>query len=212
MSSLRDRLNLVECKRVVGERSRVMSLVVGVSCSPRRESNTEVLVERVLEGARDAGAETRLFAFSRMTVAPCKACQACKEAPADRCVIEDDMRPVYEALDNAQGLVLATPIYLDYVTAQAKTFIDRLYCYIRPPLERWFPKDVKFALIFTQGHPRAGAYTEMIASVQRILRNYFDLKTFETIVAEGCDGVEALRGRTGLLRRAYQVGRALQTR
>jgi len=105
--------------------------------------------------------------------------------------------------------MLGTPIYLDYVTAQAKIFIDRLYCYISPTLEHWFPKDVKLVLVFTQGHPRVDAYSDMIASVQRILRSYFDLEAVETIVAEGCDGLEALRARTGLLLRAYQAGQAL---
>lgn len=184
-----------------------MSVVVGVSCSPRRRSNTELLVRRVLEGAREAGAETRLFAFSRMTVAPCDACQGCKTT--GRCVVEDDMQPIYEALRRARGLVLGTPIYLDYVAAQAKIFIDRLYCYIGPTLEHRFPRDVKLVLIFTQEHPRVDAYSDMIASVQRTLHYYFDLEAVETIVAEGCDGVEALRARTGLLLRAYQAGQRL---
>jgi len=187
-----------------------MSLVVGVSCSPRRASNTEVLVERVLEGTRDAGGETKLFAFSRMTVAPCDACRGCKTT--GRCVVEDDMQPVYEALRDAKGLVLGAPIYLDYVAAQAKVFIDRLYCYLSPTLEHWFPKDVQLVLIFTQGHPRVDAYTSVVDSIQHILRSYFGLEAAETIVAEGCNGLEALRARTGLLLRAYQAGRALQTR
>ncbi len=186
-----------------------MSTVVGVSCSPRRVSNTELLVQQVLEGSRDAGAETELFAFSRMTVAPCDACKACKAEAAGRCVIEDDMPPVYEALDNAQGLVLGTPIYLDYVAAQAKIFIDRLYCYLSPTLEHWFPKDVGLVLIFTQGHPRVDAYADVVKSIQHILRSYFDLEAVETIVAEGCDGLEVLRSRTELLLRAYQAGRDL---
>ncbi len=189
-----------------------MSVVVGVSCSPRRVSNTEVLVERVLEGVRDAGGETKLFAFSRMAVAPCNACKACKATATDLCVIEDDMQPIYEALGDAKGLVLGAPIYLDYVAAQAKVFIDRLYCYLSPTLEHWFPRDVKLVLIFTQGHPRVDAYTDVVESIQGILRSYFDLEAAETIVAEGCDGLEALRARTDLLLRAYQAGRALQSR
>jgi len=184
-----------------------MSTVVGVSCSPRRTSNTELLVGRVLEGARDAGAETKLFAFSRMTVAPCDACRRCKTTR--RCVIEDDMQPVYDALGDATGLVLGAPIYLDYVAAQAKVFIDRLYCYLSPTLENWFPKDVGLVLIFTQGHPRVDAYADVVKSIQHILRSYFDLEAVETIVAESCDGLEALRARTELLLRAYQAGQKL---
>ena len=187
-----------------------MSVVVGVSCSPRRVSNTEVLVERVLEGVRDAGGESKLFAFSHMTVAPCDACQSCKTTGC--CVIKDDMQPIYDALRDAGGLVLGAPIYLDYVAAQAKVFIDRLYCYLSPTLEHWFPTDVKLVLIFTQGHPRVDAYTDVVESIQGILRSYFDLEAAEIIVAEGCNGLEALQARTDLLLRAYQAGRALQSR
>ena len=163
-----------------------MGKVVGVSCSPRRQSNTEVLVSRALAGAEKAGAGTSLFAFSRMTVAPCRACLACNST--NRCVVKDDMQPVYDAIDGAGALVLGTPIYLDHVAAQAKIFIDRLFPYLGPDLEHNFPKGAKLVLVFTQGHPEADAYADVIASIQHILATYFDLEASEVIVAEGCNG------------------------
>ena len=99
--------------------------IIGVSGSPRgRQSNTRKLVERVLEGAREAGAEVELVDLGEMKIEYCVACDYCHaKGPCSR---KDEFAPLRERMLAADGLVFGSPLYFDTVTAQLKTLIDRL--------------------------------------------------------------------------------------
>ncbi len=98
---------------------------VGIVASPRMEGNTAFLVRKVLEGT---GADSRVFGMNG--IEPCSACMACKGTV--RCAKRDGMGEIYAALAAADLLVLGSPIYLDHISAQAWTFLNRLYCFIGP--------------------------------------------------------------------------------
>jgi multimeric flavodoxin WrbA len=63
-----------------------------------------------------------------MDLKPCDGCLACRKT--GECHIKDDMDKVYEQLLKADGMIWATPVYFDSVTAQAKTVIDRTYVFV----------------------------------------------------------------------------------
>jgi len=102
--------------------------VVGIVCSPRKEGNTEILVKEALHAAAEEGAETELVLVSDMDITPCSACDACLSG--EGCMVNDDMHKIYERLENADGLILGTPVYFVNVSAQAKAIIDRTYPYL----------------------------------------------------------------------------------
>ena len=121
--------------------------VIGIVGSPRRGQNTGTLVQRVLDGAHSEGAETEIFYLSDYQIAPCDACDGCFHF--GECVKGDDMRILHMALREARAFVLGTPIYFDHVSAQTKTFLDRLSLYTGPNPELRFPKGVKAVLVAT---------------------------------------------------------------
>ena len=125
--------------------------VVGINGSGRSGGNTSVLVRAVLDGAREAGAQTEFFELAESNIAGCKACDACRtEKAAHRCVVKDDMQTFYDLAAQADVWVLGSPIYLDHITAQLMAFIQRTYCYISPTREYLWPrKNVRAALAFT---------------------------------------------------------------
>jgi multimeric flavodoxin WrbA len=96
--------------------------------SPRPGGNTEIMVEEVLATARQAGAETDIFLVAGKTINGCDACGSCFEAGG--CKIKDDMQSLYEKMEWADALVFGSPVYFNYVTAQAKAIIDRTFCYL----------------------------------------------------------------------------------
>jgi len=99
--------------------------ILGISGSPRgRNSNTRRLVERVLEGARSAGAETELVDLGELDIDFCTACGVCHVKGT--CVLTDGIEPLRAKMLAADGLVLGSPVYFEGVTAQLKTVIDRL--------------------------------------------------------------------------------------
>ncbi|MEM3040706.1 MAG: flavodoxin family protein [Nitrososphaerota archaeon] len=99
--------------------------VLGIVCSPRKGGNTEILVNEALLGAAERGAETELIQLAGKNIGPCTACGEC--ANTGNCTIEDDMKPIYQKLLQADGIIVGTPVYFWTVSAQAKLFIDRTY-------------------------------------------------------------------------------------
>ncbi|MBW2059175.1 MAG: flavodoxin family protein [Deltaproteobacteria bacterium] len=97
--------------------------VLGLSCSPRREGNTDLLLREFLRGARELGAETYRLDACSLRISPCKGCGACEKT--GRCVVDDEMQRVYDRIDEAAVVALASPIYFYNVTAQCKILIDR---------------------------------------------------------------------------------------
>ncbi|MBN1662351.1 MAG: flavodoxin family protein [Deltaproteobacteria bacterium] len=103
--------------------------VLGIVCSPRMGGNTEILMKEALQAAQEAGAEIRLFPLADKKIMPCDACGACEETGI--CIVEDDMQELYNALEDADGIIFGTPVYFLNVTAQAKAVIDRTYAFLR---------------------------------------------------------------------------------
>ena len=102
--------------------------VIGIVCSPRKGGNTEILISRSLEGAKEAGAEeTEMIHLSGKHINPCDGCKSCHKT--GKCHIDDDMQAIYPKLLESEGIIIGTPVYFLGVTAQAKALIDRTYCW-----------------------------------------------------------------------------------
>jgi multimeric flavodoxin WrbA len=104
--------------------------LLGLSCSPRREGNTEILISEALKGAKQEGAEVELYSVLDKNIKPCDGCGTCMET--GECHIKDDMQILYNKLLDANGIIFGTPIYFYTMAAQAKTVIDRTMALNRP--------------------------------------------------------------------------------
>ncbi len=107
-------------KNIVTSKLMKVLFVLG---SPRKEGNTELLLEPVMQGVIDAGSGSELVRAADLDIHPCLACGGCTETGV--CVVKDDMQQLYEKIDHADRIVIGSPIYFYGVTAQAKAFIDR---------------------------------------------------------------------------------------
>jgi multimeric flavodoxin WrbA len=97
--------------------------VLGIMGSPRRQSNTEILLDKALEGAREAGAEVEKVLVSKLKISPCLEIYACRKD--GDCAIKDDMQLLYKKLLEADHIIFASPIFFYGVTSQAKALVDR---------------------------------------------------------------------------------------
>jgi multimeric flavodoxin WrbA len=104
--------------------------ILGLSCSPRREGNTEILIGEALQGAKHEGGEVELYRVSDKDIKPCDGCGTCFDM--GECHIKDDMQGLYDKLLEADGIIFGTPVYFYSMTAQAKTVIDRTIALNRP--------------------------------------------------------------------------------
>jgi len=97
--------------------------VLGIMGSPRRESNTEILLDQALRGAGEAGAEVEKVLISKLKIAPCLEIYACRKD--GNCAIKDDMQLLYKKLLEADHVIFASPMFFYGVPSQAKAVIDR---------------------------------------------------------------------------------------
>ena len=99
--------------------------ILGINGSPRgTNSRTLKLVEAVLDGASKQGAETELVDICTLDLQYCIGCQVCYAEGT--CIQEDDLADLWDKILSSDGLVLGSPVYINGVTAQLKTMIDRL--------------------------------------------------------------------------------------
>ncbi|NQT90769.1 MAG: flavodoxin family protein [Candidatus Omnitrophica bacterium] len=97
--------------------------ILGIAASPRRNGNSEILLDKVLEGASSKGARIEKVVLSNFSIRPCQGCSKCYKDAA--CVIRDGMQPLYRKLEKADAIVISSPVYFGSITAQLKAMIDR---------------------------------------------------------------------------------------
>lgn len=134
--------------------------VMGFSASPRKEGNTAWILNKILEGAKEQGAETESWCFNDLDISPCRGCVCCHQGNRG-CIINDDMHILYDALEHADALVLGSPVYMGQMSAQAKIFTDRLFAQIHPRFSPHYKEQIskkKLVLVFSQGNPDPGMF------------------------------------------------------
>ena len=99
--------------------------IVAIVGSPRLGGNTDYLTDAALEEAAKCGVEVEKITLSDYEIKPCTGHEKC--AAYKRCLKLDDAPAILDKFQQADGIILATPVYYYNVTAQMKAFIDRNY-------------------------------------------------------------------------------------
>ena len=100
-----------------------MLKIVGIYGSPRKDGNSDLLLDSALKGCQEQGDEVKRVYVRDLHIGGCTGCDGC--AKNGICVIKDDMQDIYKLLDDADVIILSSPIFFYGVTSQLKTLIDR---------------------------------------------------------------------------------------
>lgn len=109
--------------------SKNILILVG---SPRKNGNTEALVNAFIEGAPAAGHQTDKLLLSNLNIHCCLGCDYCTRNRG-KCIQKDDMEIVYTKMRKSDVVVFASPLYYWGLSAQLKTVIDRFYASLSNP-------------------------------------------------------------------------------
>lgn len=101
--------------------------VLCVAGSPRRQGNSEQLLDACVIGIEEAGGLADRLVIAESDVGPCIACGAC--AKAGICIVADGMDAIYPRIDAADAIVVASPVYFATVPAVLKALYDRCQPY-----------------------------------------------------------------------------------
>ena len=107
--------------------------VLGVSGSPRKGGNTDILINLALDTMAAEGIETEFVSLAGKPVKPCIACCGCRKTDEVKCVVPDPaFEGMIEKFVEADGILLGSPVYFGSATPQIMSLIDRVGYVARP--------------------------------------------------------------------------------
>lgn len=180
--------------------------VIGIVGSPRKNGNTSTLVQQVLEGAAEAGAETKTFILNEMNYKGCQGCSYCKTH--EKCKLEDDLVELFDELTKADGVVFGSPIYFAQFTGQMRLFLDRCYSLINPDFSSRIPAGKKAIIVGSQGMPDPAAFAKVFEEFGESISR-LGLEVKETLIAAGCNAPGDVKSNTDLMEKAKNAGKNL---
>jgi multimeric flavodoxin WrbA len=96
---------------------------IAIVGSPRKHGNTEILASHALKAIAEEGISTELITLAGKEIKPCTDCNACEKTGV--CTIKDDFTPIFEKMLAAEGIILASPVYVGSCTALLKAIMER---------------------------------------------------------------------------------------
>ena len=169
-----------------------------LNASPRKNKNTAQMLESVMKGAQEAGAECELIHLVGMNFKGCMSCFACKRTGnkcGGLCAYKDELRPVLEKILAADALVMGSPIYWSNPTGMFRNVIERLLFPILSydldeatgGASKYLDKRLNTALIYTMNvtpemYEQFG-YAPILAHDRMFLEQYFG--SCEVLNAQG---------------------------
>lgn len=172
--------------------------------SPRKGGNTDILTERVLDGAREVGIDTESVALRSLRIRGCVGCERCWQVEGRPCAIADDMIPLYDTIATSDVLLFATPVYWYAPTAIMKAFMDRLVPFNRPQGRPLI--DGKRAILVTAYEEQGCTAAEPLVRMFELSFDYLGLDLVGRLIVDGVGPKGAVLSRPDALEAARRIG------
>jgi len=185
--------------------------LLGINGSPRQGGNTDVLLDKSLEAAKDSGWKTEKIILNLLDISPPQEIEYYKVNSEGLSPIKDDMHIIYKKVKGCDGIIIASPVFFGSLSAQTKIMIDRFQCV-------WVSKYLLKKDIFTK--MKAGGFICTSASSRKdffqnakaIVRNFFKVINAQYREELFCPGLEEkgeVKNHPDFMENAYQLGKKL---
>jgi len=187
--------------------------IIGILGSPLPEGNTAVLLDRALQGARDAGCDVEKIVVVDLDFQACNEMMFCREH--ETCIMDDDMQQMYPKFREIDGIILATPVMTMGIPGKLKSFMDRFQVFFMAKYVRKKPfisreragmRNGLFISISGMKVP------EVFVGAKLSVKAFFDIIdcTYrDELLINDMDTILDIRTRKALLDAAYKKGFAL---
>ena len=177
-----------------------MNRIVVLSGSPRNNGNTQRLVQAFAKGASEHN-EVKVISITDYKINPCLGCNTCFVREGNQCFQDDDMAKVYESLQKADILMIASPVYFYGISAQLKAIIDRLHT----PMRNTFPIK-KLGLLMVGAATLPELFDSILVQYRLILR-FFHLEEAGMVLVRGAKDKGDITEES--LQEAYELGKSI---
>lgn len=181
--------------------------ILGILGSPRIGGNTDILLDNVLSGARLNGAETGKVVLNKMSFKPCQECENARDDGT--CILDDDMQAIYGKIEEADAIVLASPIFFGSLSAQTKMMIDRFQCiWVSKFVHKKYKSKKKKKGVFVC--VEATDKEKFFENAKSIVKNFFvtiDADYDAELLCGGVDKKGSIKYRKDCIRKASEIGK-----
>ena len=184
--------------------------ILGIMGSPRRQSNTEILLDAALAGAKEIGAEVEKVVVSELKVSPCREIYACLKD--GDCAIKDDMQWIYERLLQADHVIFASPIFFYGLTSQAKAIVDRCQAlWVRRHVLGLKREDSRMrrGVFISVGATRGSKLFDGAVLTVKYFFDAIGVRYAGDLLVRGIDGRAEIKEHPAALRDAFRLGQQL---
>lgn len=176
-----------------------MKNVLVLSGSPRMHGNSSLLCDEFIRGAQEAGHKTEKINITRKKVAGCLGCNVCYKNDGV-CIQKDDMAEIREKMEQADVIVLSSPIYFYSMTSQMKAVIDRTYAFYSNL------KGKTFYFILSCAAPEESFTETMLASLRGFTCCVPEAKEGGILMGINTNEAGDVKGRQ-VMKDAYEMGK-----
>ena len=154
--------------------------ILGICGSYRAKgSNSEWMLDKVLEGVVETGAEIKKIRLQDYNIKYCKGCDVCRKTGSLKCTINDDMAEIYDLIKDYDGYVISSANYFKNVSGQIKTFMDRTNIFVYLNKEGKTVKYLKGKPVI--GLSIGGEGLNDLTHCEGALARYFKAHKFKTV-------------------------------
>jgi len=185
--------------------SRRIKMVIAVHGSPRKDGNTDILMDEFLKSIETKTPVTRFY-LRNLQLNPCAACGGCDKTGV--CVFKDDIWNIYERIEQADRLVISSPIFFASMTAQLKAFVDRAQPFwVRKYVMGQRSTASKKGFFISVGAMETDIYFKNARMIMKSHFNTLDIKYSGDIFHQGVDEKGAIADVPDALEKAFHAGR-----
>jgi len=182
-----------------------MPHILAIQGSPRLRGNTSILLDAVLDGAREQGASVERVDLARLDIKECDGCLACWKGK--ECPKQDDMNALYSRIIEADAIVFGTPVYWYGPTALLKAFVDR-FVYFNCPESRAKVRGLSAAIVIPFEETDPETVAPVVTFFEKSLA-YLGWDLVGQVIAPGVGKLGEVRERPEYLQQARDLGAAL---
>lgn len=189
-----------------------MAKITAIYGSPRRQGNTNRLLQQAVAGAREQGATVDEIVLRDLKISPCLEIYGCTKD--GDCVIKDDFQQVRDSILASDGIMLASPIFFYTVSAHTKIFMDRCqslwvkkYWIEGLPVGQWV--STRKGLFISAGATRGQKLFDGALLTVRYFFDVIDTSLWKSLLYRGLDYEEDVLKHPAYLQETYEAGQAL---
>lgn len=177
--------------------------------SPRIKGNTDLLLDEALKGAQSGGVKVEKVIVDKLKIAPCREYYGCLRD--GNCVIRDDMDDIYPKLLEADGIIIASPMFFYGLTSQLKALIDRCQAlWVRKYILKQNPPDsARKGAFIAIGATRGKKLFDGSILTVKCFFQFIGVKYVDELLVRGVDKRGEIKDHPTALSEAFELGRRL---